>query len=51
MVSFCALHDIEAEEKTKEARKVEWSTSTTVDLDEPWAQVHLRAMGSEQEQR
>jgi hypothetical protein len=38
LVSFCALHDIEAEEKIEEARKMEHeSASTIVNLDEPCA--------------
>jgi hypothetical protein len=52
MASFCALHDIEAKEEAEEAVKAEQRTaSTTVDLDEPRAQVHLGAVGGEQEQK
>jgi hypothetical protein len=52
MMSFCALHNVEAEKKTEEAGKGEHgSASTTVDLDEPHAQVHLGAVGGEQEQK
>jgi hypothetical protein len=52
MASFCALHDIETEEKTEEAMKAgQRSAPKTVDLDEPRAQVHLGAVGGEQEQR
>jgi hypothetical protein len=52
MASFCALHDVEAVEEVEEAVKAEQrSASTTVDLDEPRAQVHLGAVGGEQEQK
>jgi hypothetical protein len=36
MATFCALHDIEAEEKVEEAVKAEQrSASKTIDLNEP----------------
>ena len=52
MTTFCALHDIEAEEKgevmmVKGPRKI----LKAVNLDEPRAQVHLGRVGDEQEQR
>jgi hypothetical protein len=50
MTSFCALHDVKAEEKIEEAGKAEHgSASTTIDLDKPRIQVHLGAVGGEQE--
>ena len=52
MATFCALHDVEAEEKV-EATTVEGPGKAlkTVNLDEPCAQVHLRRVGADQEQR
>ena len=52
MASFCALHDIEAEEKV-EVTAVEGPGKVlkAVNLDEPHAQVHLGRVGGEQEQR
>ena len=50
MATFCALHDVEAEER-EEATTVEGPGKAlkTVNLDEPRAQVHLGRVGSEQE--
>ena len=52
MATFCALHDIEAEEKgevtTAEGPR---KALKAVNLDEPRAQVHLGLVGAEQEQR
>ena len=52
VVTFCALHDIEAEEK-EEATAVEGPRRAlkTINLDEPCAQVHLGHVGADQEQR
>ena len=52
MVMFCALHDVEAEER-EEAMMVEGPRKAlkTVNLDEPCAQVHLGRVGADQEQR
>ena len=52
MATFCALHDIEAEEK-EEATMVEGPRKAlkTVNLDEPCAQVHLKCVDADQEQR
>ena len=52
MAMFCALHDVEVEEK-EEATTVEGPGKAlkTVNLDEPRAQVHLGRMGADQEQR
>ena len=52
MATFCALHDIEAEEK-EEVTTMEGPRKAlkTVNLDEPCAQVHLRRVGTDQEQR
>ena len=52
MATFCALHDVEAEER-EEAMTVEGPGKAlkTVNLDEPRAQVHLGRMGTDQEQR
>ena len=52
MVTFYALHDVEAEEK-EEATTVEGPRKVlkTINLDEPWAQVHLGRVGADQEQR
>jgi len=49
---FCALHDIEAEEK-EEVMAVEGPRKVlkAVNLDEPRAQVHLGHVGDEQEQQ
>ena len=46
MVTFCALHDIEAEER-EEATTVEGPGKALkiVNLDEPRAQVHLGHVG------
>ena len=52
MVTFCALHDVETEEKEEEVVAVEQGTaSRAIDLDEPRAQVYLGRVGSEVEQR
>ena len=47
MTMFCALHDIEAEER-EEATMVEGPRKVlkTVNLDEPRAQVHLGRVGA-----
>ena len=52
MATFCALHDIEAEDK-EEATTVEGPRKAlkTVILDEPRAHVHLGCVGANQEQR
>ena len=52
MVTFCALHNIEAEENG-EVAMVEGPRKAlkAVNLDEPCAQVHIGCVGSEQEQR
>ena len=52
MAMFCALHDVEAEEK-EEVTTVEGPGKAlkTVNLDEPRAQVHLGCVGTDQEQR
>ena len=52
MVMFCALHDVEAEEKG-EVTTVEGPGKAlkAVNLDEPRAQVHLGRVGADQEQR
>ena len=48
MATFCALHDVEAEEK-EEATTVEGPRKAlkAVNLDEPRVQVHLRRMGAD----
>ena len=50
-MAFCALHDIEAEEKG-EVMAVEGPRKIlkAINLDEPLAQVHLRCVGADQEQ-
>ena len=52
MAMFCALHDVEAEEKG-EVTTVEGPGKAlkAINLDEPRAQVHLGRVGGEQEQR
>ena len=52
MTTFCALHDIEAEEK-EEVMAVEGPRKVlkAVNLNEPRAQVHLGLVGDEQKQR
>ena len=52
MATFCALHDVEAEEK-EEATTMEGPEKAlkAVNLDEPRAQVHLGRVGTDQEQR
>ena len=52
MATFCALHDVEAEEKG-EVTTVEGPRKTlkAINLDEPSVQVHLGCVGGEQEQR
>ena len=52
MVMFCALHDVEADERV-EVMAVEGSRKAlkAVNIDEPRAQVHLRHVGADQEQR
>ena len=52
MATFCALHDVEAEEK-EEMTTVEGPGKAlkAVNLDEPRAQVHLGRVGADQEQR
>ena len=52
MVMFCALHDVDAKEKGEVmAVKGPRKALKVVNLDEPCAQVHLRCLGGEQEQR
>jgi hypothetical protein len=52
MVSFYALHDIEAKEKAEEVVMAEQGKALkVVDLDDPRAQVHLGRVGGEQERR
>ena len=48
MATFCALHDVEAEEK-EEATTVEGAGKAlkTINLDEPRAQVHLGCVGAD----
>jgi len=50
MTTFCALHDVEAEEK-EEVTMVEGPRKAlkVVNLDEPCAQVHLGCVGADQE--
>ena len=50
MVMFCALHDVEAEEK-EEVTMVEGPGRVlkTINLDEPRAQVHLGHVDVDQE--
>ena len=52
MVTFCALHDIEAKEKG-EVMAVEGPGKAlkAINLDKPHVQVHLGRVGGEQEQR
>ena len=52
MATFCALHDVEAEER-EEATTVDGPRKAlkTVNLNEPCAQVHLTHVGADQEQR
>ena len=52
MATFCALHDIEAEEK-EEAMTVEGPRKAlkAINLDELRTQVHLERVGADQEQR
>ena len=52
LVTFYALHDVEAEEKV-EATTVEGHGKAlkVINLDEPRAQVHLGRVGGEQEQQ
>ena len=52
MATFCALHDVEAKEKGK-VMAVEGSRKAlkAINLDESRAQVYLRRVGGEQEQR
>ena len=52
MAMFCALHDIETEEKV-EVMAVEGfgKALKAVNIDEPRAQVHLSRVGADQEQR
>ena len=48
MVTFCALHDVEAKER-EEATTVEGPGKAlkTVNLDEPCTQVHLGRVGTD----
>ncbi|XP_066316119.1 uncharacterized protein [Miscanthus floridulus] len=51
MATFCALHDVEAKEKgVVMAVEGHGKALKAVNLDEPWAQLHLGHVGSEQEQ-
>ena len=48
MVTFCALHDIEAEEKEEEMMvEGPGKALKVVNLDEPRAQVHLGRVGTD----
>jgi hypothetical protein len=50
MVTFCALHDVKAEEKAEVMTVAEHGKAQkTIDLDETRAQVHLGRLGGEQE--
>ena len=52
MATFCALHDVEAEEEAEEVAAAEHGmASQSIVLDEPHAQVHLGRVGGEVEQR
>ena len=52
MAMFCALHDVEAEEKGEvTTAKGPGKALKAVNLDEPRAQVHLERVGTDQEQR
>ena len=52
MATFCALHDVEAMEKGEVmAEEGHDKALKAVNLDESRAQVHLRHVGGEQEQR
>ena len=49
---FCALHDVEAEEKEEVmASEGPGKALKAINLDEPCAEVHLGCVGDEQEQR
>ena len=50
MATFCAMHDVEAEEK-EEVTTVEGPGKAlkAVNLDEPRGQVHLEHVGGDQE--
>ncbi|XP_066315148.1 uncharacterized protein [Miscanthus floridulus] len=52
LAMFCALHDVEAEER-KEATTVEGPGKAlkTINLNKPHVQIHLRHVGADQEQR
>ena len=51
MATFCALHDIEAEEKVEVmAGEGPGKALKAINLDEPRAQVHLGRVGADQEQ-
>ena len=52
MATFCALHDVDVEEK-EEATIVEGPGKAlkAINLDEPRTQVHLGRVGTDQEQR
>ena len=52
MATFCALHDVKAKEKGEVmAMEGPGKALKAINLDEPRAQVHLRRVGSEQDQR
>ena len=52
MAMFCALHDVEAEEKEEVTMaKGPGKALKAVNLDEPRAQVHLGHVGVDQEQQ
>jgi hypothetical protein len=48
MVTFCALHDVEAEEVVAAEQG---TAPQAIDLDEPCSQVHLGQVGGEVEKR
>ena len=52
MATFCALHDVEAEEEVEMmAGEGPRKSLKAVNLDEPCTQVHLGRVGADQEQR
>jgi hypothetical protein len=54
MVSFCALHNVEVEEKVEEVAMAEQGKGKAlkaIDLDKPRSQVDLGRVGGEKEQR
>ena len=52
MAMFCALHDVEAEEKEEVmASEGPGKALKAINLDEPCAEVHLGCVGADQEQQ